>query len=256
MVLLGVVTVVALAIAVAQTVGASPAAPSLTVSPGSNLHSGQSVSVSVGPNGFFTPRSHVNILECADPGGKASNLPKDDSTCDGNTIQGNTVLVAADGSFSASGYAVYSLPNSTLGEQSNGQPVCNAGNPCVLYVGQNQNDFTAPKVFSAPFTVDPGVPTTTTLPSGLTPPGSTSTSSPDTNVTSTPPTTGSTVVTTTPSSSSGIDPSVSLSTVGAGTPTTLASTGPPAQLAWLVTLGSGLVLVGSLGRRYVSRERI
>jgi hypothetical protein len=263
LVLLGGCTVVALAIAIAQTVGATATAPSLTLSPDSNLHNGQSVSLSVGPNGFFTPHSHVNILECADPGGKAANLPKDDSTCDGNTIQGMTVLVAADGSFSASGYTVYSLPSVTLGEQSNDQPVCNATNPCVLFVGQDQNNFTSPKVFSAPFTINPATVTTTTAPTGTSSPGSTSTSSPGststsspgTSATSTPATTGSTTSATTPSTGSGVDPAASLSTAGAGAPTSLATTGPPAELAWVVGLGSGLVLIGSLGRRRVSRAR-
>ena len=43
------------------------------------------------------------------------------------------------------------------------KPICNQTNSCVLYVGQNQNDFTAPKVFSAPFLIcsSSGTPTTT-----------------------------------------------------------------------------------------------
>ena len=90
------------------------------------------------------------------PGGSAANLPKDITTCDGNTIQGTTILVANDGSFSDSSYQVYMLPNSVLGEQPNDKPICNQTNYCVLYVGQNQNDFTAPKVFSAPFLITPG----------------------------------------------------------------------------------------------------
>ena len=132
---------------------ATGSAPSLVLSPATGFHDGQSISVSVGANGYFTPNSHVNILECADPGGSVANLPKDISTCDGNTIQGNTILIAANGSFSEAHYTLYVLPSSTLGEQSNDQPVCNQSNPCVLYVGQNQNDFTAPKVFSAPFSI-------------------------------------------------------------------------------------------------------
>ena len=43
-----------------------------------------------------------------------------------------------------------------MGEQANFKPICNQTNYCVLYVGQNQNDFTAPKVFSAPFLIAPG----------------------------------------------------------------------------------------------------
>ena len=98
----------------------------------------------------------MKILECADPGGAQANLPKDDSTCDGNTIQGISILIGSDGSFSDTTYQVYMLPSQTLGEQSNFKPICNQTNDCVLYVGQNQNDFTAPKVFSAPFLISPG----------------------------------------------------------------------------------------------------
>lgn len=134
---------------------ASGAPPALHVSPTGNYHDGESLTVSVGPNGYFTPHSRVNIIECTDPGGLPSNLPKDITTCDGNTIQGNTILVGADGSFSQSNYPVYSLPSSTLGEQYNALPICNESNYCVLYVGQDQNDFTAPKVFSAPFLISP-----------------------------------------------------------------------------------------------------
>jgi hypothetical protein len=259
MVILGLCTVGALAIAIAQTVGASAAAPNVTVSPGSNLHNGQSVSVAVGPNGFFTPNAHVNILECADPGGKVANLPKDASTCDGNTIQGPTVLVGTDGSFSTSGYSVYALPSTTLDEQPDGQPVCNATNPCVLFVGQDQNNFTAPKVFSAPFTVDPGTVTTTTLPNGSSTgsstPASTSASSPGGTTPPATATTGPTSAAVTTSSANGVDPAASLSAPGGSAPTALATTGVPTQLAWLVGLGSGLMFVGSLGRRHMKRSQ-
>jgi hypothetical protein len=257
MVVLGVCMVAALAIAIAQTVSASPTAPNLTMSPDSNLHNGESVSVSVGPNGFFTPHAHVNILECADPGGKAANLPTDDTKCDGNTIQGPTILVATDGSFSMTGYSIYALPSATLGEQSNGLPVCNTTNPCVLFVGQNQNDFTAPKVFSAPFAIGAGAVTTTTVPSGTASQNSTPTSSPATSSTPTSGATGSTTTaSSTPTSSSGTIPSTPLSTTGVGDPATLASTGPPAQLAWVVALGSVFMFVGSVGRRRVNRVRL
>ena len=84
--------------------------------------------------------------------GRIGGQPADGQhDCDGNTIQGISILVANDGSFSESTYQVYALPSPVLGEQPNAQPICNQTNYCVLYVGQNQNDFTAPKVFSAPF---------------------------------------------------------------------------------------------------------
>jgi hypothetical protein len=115
----------------------------------------QSVNLSVAANTTFTPGATINVLECADPGGSTANLPTDSSTCDGNTIQGPTVIVGSDGSFSLTGYTIYALPSSSLGESSSGQPKCNATNACVLFVGQDQNDFTQPKTFSAPFFVGP-----------------------------------------------------------------------------------------------------
>jgi hypothetical protein len=128
---------------------ASP--PHLTITSGT-FHNEQLISVAVGPNKYFRPYSRVNILECADPGGKKKNLPTNADTCDGNTIQGNTILVAQNGSFSEHGYELYSLPNiSQLGELSDGQPVCNEKKSCVLYIGENQENFTSPKMFSAPF---------------------------------------------------------------------------------------------------------
>ena len=101
----------------------------------------------------FRSLSRIEILECADPGGQAGNLPKNDNTCDGNTTPGFSVLVNKDGSFTAPSYQLWSLPNTQLGESNDGEPVCNATKMCVLYVGQNQTDFTQPKAFSAPFTI-------------------------------------------------------------------------------------------------------
>lgn len=127
--------------------------PSLTITPGP-YHSNQHIAVSVGPNHFFTPYSRINIIECADPGGAKKHLPVNVDACDGNTIQGNTILVQRDGSFSERGYQLYALPNRPqLGETSDTRPLCNAKHACVLYIGQNQEKFTAPKMFSAPFTL-------------------------------------------------------------------------------------------------------
>jgi len=220
------------AVAIAPSAGAlSP--PPLQVSPSGNYHDGQMLTVKVGPNGYFTPHSRVNIIECTDPGGLASNLPKDITTCDGNTIQGTTILVGADGSFSQSAYPVYMLPSSTLGEQNNALPICNQTNYCVLYVGQDQNDFTAPKVFSAPFLIAPGSGSTTTTSAGTTAA-----------------TSGSTTGTT-----SAVSPSTSVTaTTSATTPGTLANTGFSAGTAWLAVVGMGLVLTGAVGRRRALRR--
>lgn len=130
---------------------ASPPALKITHGPYRNE---QKINLSVGPNHFFTPYSHVNVLECADPKGKKKNLPTSVFSCDGNTIQGNTILVAKNGSFSEHGYQLYTLPNaSQLGESPDTKPACNQKSSCVLYIGQNQEKFTAPKLFSPSFLI-------------------------------------------------------------------------------------------------------
>ena len=201
---------------------ADAATPSVVISPSGSLHDGETVTVSVPANGLFSPHAGIHILECADPGGTQSNLPKDISSCDGNTIQADSVLVNGDGSFSESHYVVYALPSTTLGEQSNFQPVCNASNPCVLYVGQDQNDFTAPKMFSAPFSVSPAASSGGSNASGAA--SSTTNTSNATSAGSTTRTTGS-----------------------------LANTGTPGGLLWMAMTGVLLVIGGSAGRRARSK---
>lgn len=220
--------------------GASAAPPSLNVSPHGNYSDGQTVTVAAGPNSYFTPHSRVNILECADPGGLATNLPKDNTTCDGNTIQGSTILVAADGSFSESAYLIYLLPSPTLGEQSNNRPICNEANYCVLYVGQNQNDFTAPKVFSAPFLIAPSA-------------GSTTTTATSAQTSGSPGATSTTAAPTTSSATAGTVAATSLAQSATGS-AALANTGPPGEIAWVAALAMTLLLTGALGRRLVLRR--
>ncbi len=237
--LVGCCLTIAAAVAEEIALPAGAAGPTLTIAPGGALHDGESISVSVGPNSVFTPHSHVNILECADPGGTAAHLPTDESTCDGNSIESNTILVGADGSFSETSYTIYALPSSTLGEQSNDQPVCNATNDCVLYIGQDQGDFTAPKIFSAPFAVAPG-----TVPANST----TATTAPGAGTSgasqSTPGTTASN------SSPSAAGASSATGTISSGS---LASTGVPNQIPWTVAIGTFFVVIGSIGRRLAPR---
>jgi hypothetical protein len=125
-------------------------------SQGWTFHNGQTIRVAMGPNKTFKPFLRINILECADPGGTKAHLPTSINTCDENTIQANSLIPSADGSFTQKAYTVYSLPNATLGEGPTWQPVCNATHECVLYVGEDQDDFTKPKIFSQPFTVTGG----------------------------------------------------------------------------------------------------
>lgn len=135
---------------------ATSGASGLQVSGTSNgwvFHDGQMVTVSMPANSIFTPHVRINLLECADPGGTAAHLPTSLANCDENTVEGNSILPAKDGSFTEAGYPVYRLPSLTLGEQPNDQPVCDATHECVFYVGEDQDNFRKPKIFSPPFTV-------------------------------------------------------------------------------------------------------
>jgi hypothetical protein len=126
---------------------------------GTPFSSGQVIAVKIPPNSTLTPGAGIKILECSAPGGA---VPTDPSQCDGETVQGDTVLVNKDGSVDYthtridSGYTVYALPDfHSLGESKHGLPVCNATHLCVLYIGQNQLDFTVPHYWSQPFEVTP-----------------------------------------------------------------------------------------------------
>jgi hypothetical protein len=163
--IVAVVAVIVVAIVVATGGGGTPAAVDtpehpvvvMTPSPTSvTYHDGEKITLSVAANKIFSPYSRIVVLECADPGGQVANLPVNDSTCDGNTVNPYSILVNKDGSFSTGRYHMYQmfvLPNRSLGEDPAGQPVCNATHSCVLYVGQDQNNFKSPKVFSVPFTI-------------------------------------------------------------------------------------------------------
>ncbi len=95
----------------------------------------------------------MHLVECADPNGTAGNLPTSPSQCEPGTIE---TLAGAnpDGSLNAGpgGYQVLALPDVNLGS---GNPItCDvAPNACVIGVFANQNDFTKPHLFSAPFQV-------------------------------------------------------------------------------------------------------
>lgn len=144
-------------LAVAAPAGAS-AVPAAVVTPSLGGHdiNGETIRISVGPNSLFTPNARIEVLECAAPHGMP---PTNDGSCDGNTAAYGSIIVAADGSFTVPGYTLVALPNAALDEGPHGQPVCNLTAACVLYIGQNQNDFSAPKIFSALFRIDPSTPT-------------------------------------------------------------------------------------------------
>ena len=200
--------------------------PTVSLNPGpikGGFADQQVVRVSVGPNSTFTPNSRVVILECSDPEGSAANLPTSLTSCDENTIQPDTTVVHADGSFVEPSYTLYALPNPLLGEQANWQPVCDSSHPCVLFVGADQNDFSKAKTFSPPFAMST---TTSAASSGA-------------------PATSATAPTVAPSAP--VSAAVSLS------PTQLAFTGAPAWLECLTAAGALLValawVVASVVRR-------
>jgi MYXO-CTERM domain-containing protein len=117
--------------------------------------SGETIDLSVPANTAFAAPDNtagINIVECAAPNGV---LPTQTSACDGNTLE-NFVGVNADGSFTFNGYFIYALPDSySLGETASNPVTCGntAATECVLYIGNNQNDFTQPHLWSEPFLV-------------------------------------------------------------------------------------------------------
>ena len=116
---------------------------------GAPFSSGQSINVVIPANSAFAgSAAAINIVECAAPNGV---VPTDVTECDGNTIQGNTILPNADGSFTYTGYELFALPDLNF-EDSTG-PACGetAATECILYIGNDQNDFTQPHLWSQPF---------------------------------------------------------------------------------------------------------
>ena len=220
--------------------------PALSLSPNGNYTAGETIAVDVGPNGYFTPNAGIKIIECADPGGTAGNLPRDDSTCDGNTVQGGSVLVGSDGSFSEPAYTMYLLPSALLSEAGDNVPVCNQTHYCVLYVGQNQNDFTAPKTFSTPFLIAGGPPSTPRPTSTGT--GGSSAASGGSSTTN--PAVALAPSATAPTTNGGGGHAATSSTASGS----LANTGPLPLLGWLVLSGLGLMLSGTVGRRMSLRR--
>jgi hypothetical protein len=149
--------------AAAPTEGSIVPGAAVPVTPftaGTPFSSGQEINVVIPANSLFVPTSSVNIVECAAPDGVPPTLPLN---CDGNTIQGPTILPNSDGSINLDSegdglYTLYALPDTiTLGESSSNQVTCGdtAATECVLYIGDNQGDFTQPHVFSQPFYIDP-----------------------------------------------------------------------------------------------------
>jgi hypothetical protein len=171
------------------------------------------------PSGTAPP---IKVLECADPSGSAANLPKKSTDCDPTTIFSSTT-VQDNGSVYASKYTIYALPDIEELGPSNGT-VCDASHECVLGIFTDQNDFTKPHLFSAPFAVS-ATDAAATGASGTSSTGSTSPGA---------------------STASGASAAVSV------TPATLANTGGPTWWPWMLGVGLVLLVVGST-LRYLRR---
>jgi len=223
---------VAIAVAAASLLStghAFGATPSVTI-PAGPFSNGQAITVT---GSGFPPRaddpSGLQILECSDTGGLASNLPTDPSTCDGATTNPLPVDTDASGRFTVQ----YDLQALT-GLHGTSNIACDASDYCVLWVGVDYNEaFTSgPHAFSRAFEV-----ATAAISGGTTP---------------SPAGVGAAATTTEagqPAGSPAAATGSSSSTAG-----TLASTGPPAELPWLVAAGLALALTGAIGRRAATRR--
>jgi hypothetical protein len=205
------------------------------------LSNNQVVDVSVSPNstlsqsslkaaGFPSGVVGTKVLECEDPGGQAANLPQQLSSCAPATLETGP-QPQVDGSVSVEGFTVYAVPNVAVLGVSNGT-VCDAQHQCVIGIFSNQEDFSKPHLFSAPFEVAGGTAAPATSSSATS--GSAATSS---------------------SASSGSQTSSGGATAGVSvSPATLANTGAPTLWPWLLGAGLILLLLGS-GLRYLKRPR-
>ena len=194
------------------------------------LHHRDIVGVVVAPNstinrsaleavGFPSGAALIKVEECADPNGSPDNLPKKPSDCDPTTVF-PTANLKQDGSVFLPRYRIYSVPDESDLGPSNGT-VCDPAHYCVLGLFTNQNDYTKPHLFSAPFEVS------------LTP--GTSTSAAGSN-----------------SASFGLPSRQSTSAAVALPPATLANTGGPEWWPWLLGVGF-LLLVAGTSLRYFRR---
>jgi len=141
----------------AQFTAAVPISPDptsgQTVNPGTPFSSGQTISIQVPSNTALNANATVAVVECAAPGGVPPMQP---SACDTSTIQGDTIIPAADGSFTYNNFQIFALPDVvSLGENASHTPVCDLTHECVLFIGNNFDDFTQPHFWSQGYFVSP-----------------------------------------------------------------------------------------------------
>ena len=229
---------------------------------------GQTITVS--GTGFSTRASGntMQIIECADPDGTAANLPQDNSSCDVTTENSNSIVPATDGSFTDQ-YPITALNTAVSGGGYESNIDCNATNYCVLWIGEDEvNNFTGttdqPVAFSPPFLVNPagaGGGSTTTTDSGQTtgggPPAVGGTATSVATTTTAGPATGSTSGTEGSSAATAgeVSGSSTDTLTGTSSDSSLAFTGPPSLLPWLLGIGLLMVAGGSFARRRLAPVR-
>ena len=208
------------------------------------------VEVKVPANSTLTPGASVKILQCADSDGMADDIPTSAAYCDGLTINvGTTIDVASDGSVDKTDYTIYKLPSTALHEPSDQTTECTSTTACVLYIGQDQNDFAQPHVWSQPFYVE--------CPSTSATCGATTTLSTPTTSTSTSTSTSTTSVASAASTSNASGSGMAGGGTGADSPSgQLAATGPAQVLPWVTAGGVLLLISGSIGRRRLAASRV
>ena len=114
--------------------------------PSTGLVDGQIIQVT---GSGFDPGRTIQVMECS---GTLTAPPKDIKVCQGLTLdtssytdlQGGFIDGASDPSGLTQGFKVYMLPGPSLPA---GPTKCDPADPCLLFVGEDHNDFSKPHVF-------------------------------------------------------------------------------------------------------------
>ena len=120
--------------------------------------SGQNINVVIPANAAFASPDNSTakkIVECAAPNGVVPTLT---TACDGLTVQGrDPSWPPPTVHFTLTGYTVYALPDLVSLSEGPGGPGCGAtaATECILYIGDDYNDFTKPHLWSSPFFISP-----------------------------------------------------------------------------------------------------
>ena len=142
------ICVTAIAVGIVAVPSRAVADPSVTT-PSGDPHDLETWAVS--GSGFPDHRDDptgIQILECADRGGLAANLPKSALYCDGTTVNIEQINTDANGNFTGK----FQIRKLNSAHTSNID--CDARHFCVLWFGIDYNtSFLGPHAFSNPFEI-------------------------------------------------------------------------------------------------------